>query len=177
MCPRIETPRLILRAHAEEDLSDVAAMWADPVVVRHITGRPSTLHESWFRLLRYRGLWPVLGYGYWCVCDRQTGRYVGDVGFADFRRETEPSMSGVPEAGWVLSSTAHGRGLGSEAVTAALAWLDRESGPRRVVCLIAEGNVASTRIAARNGFAASGAVRLNGEDIPLWSRLGVFGGS
>jgi RimJ/RimL family protein N-acetyltransferase len=170
MCPRIETPRLILREHTADDLPDFAEMWADPGVVRHISGKPSTLQESWFRLLRYRGLWSVLGYGHWCVCDKQSGRYVGDVGFADYRRDTEPSISGVPEAGWVLSSWAHGRGWGGEAVAAALAWLDREARHRRVVCLINDENTASARIASKNGFVASGAVTLAGEEVPLWSR-------
>ena len=170
MCPRLETARLVLRAHAQEDFPALAEMWASPEVVRHISGSPSTPGESWSRLLRYRGLWGVLGYGYWCVCERATGRYVGDVGFADFRRETRPSIAGVPEAGWVLSPWAHGQGFGGEAVTAALDWLDREILPDRIVCLISDGNVASIRLAMRNGFAAAGRVMLAAEEVPLWSR-------
>ncbi len=170
MCPRIETPRLRLRAHREEDFADIAAMWADPAVVRHVTGVPSTPKESWFRMLRYRGLWSVLGFGYWCVRDRDTGRYVGDVGFADFRRETEPSIAGLPEAGWVLASWAQGGGRASEAVGAALRWLDRETAHREAVCLIARENGASARIAAKHGFAAAGVVTLDAVGIPLWRR-------
>ena len=72
----------------------------------------------------------------------------------------------MPEAGWVLPYRAHGRGFGIEAVAAALAWLDRETRHRRTTCLIARENVASHRIAAKNGFAASGVVRLTDQEIP-----------
>jgi hypothetical protein len=65
--PRLETARLILRAHGAHDLPAVAAMWPDAAVVRHISGRPSTREECWARILRYAGLWPITGYGYWAA--------------------------------------------------------------------------------------------------------------
>ena len=168
--PLIGTPRLVLDGHAREDHEELAAMWADPDVVRHIGGRPSSRQDSWNRLLRYRGLWPVLGYGYWAVRERRTGRFVGDVGLADFGRAAEPSIGGVPEAGWVLARWAHGMGYASEAVAAALAWLDRGGRFPRVVCLIDRGNAASLRVAGKNGFLPAGDVALDGERVPLFSR-------
>lgn len=42
----LETERLILRPHRVEDFPDVAALWADPVVVRHISGVQSTPEAS-----------------------------------------------------------------------------------------------------------------------------------
>src|SRR3954471_2867828 len=62
-----------MRGHALADLAGSAAMWADPAVVRHITGKPSTPEESWSRLLRYGGLWTLLGFGYWLVEEREVG--------------------------------------------------------------------------------------------------------
>ena len=69
--PGLETDRLVLDGHRADDLDPLAAMWADERVVHHVGGRASTRQESWFRLLRYRGLWPVLGYGYWAVREKQ----------------------------------------------------------------------------------------------------------
>ena len=83
--------------------------------------------------MRYRGLWPVLGYGYWAVEETASGRFVGDVGFADFHRVLEPSIRGVPEMGWVLAPEVHGNRYASEAVTAALHWLDAQ-GFREEAC-------------------------------------------
>ena len=90
--PRLETARLVLRAHDGNDLDAIFAMWSHPDVVRHITGKPSTREECWARILRYGGLWPVVGYGYWAVVEKESGRFIGDVGIADFRRDMEPAI-------------------------------------------------------------------------------------
>jgi RimJ/RimL family protein N-acetyltransferase len=149
---RIETSRLILDRHRVADFGPLAAMWADPEIVRHIGGQPFSRQDSWMRLLRYRGLWPLLGYGYWAIREKGTDRFVGDLGFADFRREIEPPIIGLPEAGWVLASWAHGRGFATEALAAALAWLDTKPEIERSVCLIDPANTASLRVASKNGF-------------------------
>ena len=83
--PTLETERLVLRAHRVEDFSDLAALWADPVVTRFISGVPQTAEESWSRLLRYAGHWLLLGFGYWAVEEKATGNFLGEVGFDSTR--------------------------------------------------------------------------------------------
>lgn len=166
----LETDRLILDAHTIDDFESLAAMWADPEVVRHITGRPSTPQESWMRLLRYGGLWPLLGYGFWAVREKHSGRFVGDIGFADFHRQIDPPITGVPEAGWVLATWAHGRGFASEALRAALGWLDGRTSIDRSVCLISPENAVSIRLAERHGYLMSASVAFQGEDTLLFTR-------
>ncbi|WP_425994168.1 GNAT family N-acetyltransferase [Caulobacter sp. DWR1-3-2b1] len=150
--PVIVTERLTLKASEVSDFEDSVAMWSDPIVTQFVGGRPSTPEESWARLLRSRGLWPLLGYGYWAVRETATGRYVGEVGFADFHREIEPSFFGQPEMGWVLAAWSHGQGFGTEAVTAGLAWIDQTLAPPRVPCIIDPGNAASLALARKTGF-------------------------
>ena len=76
---------------------------------------------------------------------------VGEIGFSEFKREIEPSFEGIPEAGWVLASTAQGQGYASEAVSAVLAWGDRKfAGP--TVCIINPENTASIRVALKCGY-------------------------
>ena len=150
--PVVETPRLILRGYVIEDFPHVVATWADSEVVRYISGRPFTEEETWTRFLRNIALWPMLGYGYWAATERSTGRYVGDVGFADFKREIEPSLKGVPEIGWVLSSWAHGMGYATEAARAAIGWLESAQKPQRTVCIINDDNSASIRVAEKVGY-------------------------
>jgi RimJ/RimL family protein N-acetyltransferase len=174
---RIETKRLLLDAHTVDDFEALAAMWADPEVVRHITGRPSSAQESWMRLLRYGGLWPLLGYGFWAVREKSSGRFVGDIGFADFHRQIEPPITGVPEAGWVFAAWAHGRGFASEALSAALAWLDGNVPIARSVCLISPANTTSVRLAERSGYLKSATVSFAGEDTLLYERSRSFFGS
>jgi len=127
-------------------------MWADPCVVRYISGKPLTREDSWSRLLRYVGHWKLLGFGYWVVEDQQTGAFLGEVGFADFRREIEPSLEGTPEIGWVMATQAHGRGLATEAVTAAVAWGDVNLEAEKTACLVAPEHTASIRVAKKNGY-------------------------
>ncbi|AZO80646.1 MULTISPECIES: GNAT family N-acetyltransferase [unclassified Bosea (in: a-proteobacteria)] len=166
---RLETERLVLDLHGVEHFEPLCQMWGDAAVVHHI-GQPSTPQEAWMRLLRYRGLWPLLGYGYWALTEKTSGRFVGDLGFADFHRAIEPPIRGIPEAGWVLASWAHGRGFASEALTAALAWLDRQSEHEGAVCLIAPGNQPSLRLARRFEFRDERIVSFSGHETVLLRR-------
>jgi len=151
--PRLETERLILDAHCAADLPPLASLWADAAIAAAIGAKPSTRQESWSRLLRYRGLWPLLGFGYWAIREKPSLRYIGDIGFADFHRDYAPSIEGLPETGWALLPTAHGSGLATEALRAALTWLDTQPNLGPSVCLINETNQISLRLAQRNGFA------------------------
>lgn len=170
--PVLDTPRLVLEGHPLGDFDALAAMWAEPAVVAHIgNGQPSTPRDAWMRMLAYRGLWPLLGYGYWAIREKASGRYVGDLGFADFHRAIEPSIRGVPEAGWVLAGWAHGKGYASEALAHALAWLDAQQRFERSVCLIAPANVASIRVAQKAGYADPVSVRFNDADSLLFTRM------
>lgn len=168
--PALATERLALRPHKQADFDDCAALWADAEVTRFIGGRPSTREESWARVLRYAGLWALLGFGYWVVRERQTGRFVGEVGLADFRRQTTPPLDGVPEVGWALAPWAQGRGFATEAVRAALAWGDANLAAPRTVCMIDPGNEASVRVAEKCGFRLLGNATYKGQDELLFER-------
>lgn len=148
----IETPRLRMRGHRVSDLPACAAMWADPGVTRHIGGRPFTTEETWGKILRLVGHWTLLGFGYWVVEERAGGAFVGEVGFADFKRELSPSIAARAELGWVLSPAMHGRGYATEAVTAALAWGEARFAGTPPVCIIDPTNQASIRVAEKCGF-------------------------
>ena len=150
--PGIDSERLTLRGHTADDFADCAAMWGDAAVTRHIGGKPFTPEEVWSRLLRYIGHWSVLGFGYWVVREQGTGRFVGEVGFADFKRELQPAFDGAPEIGWALAAAAHGRGYATEAVRAALAWGAAHLPAPRTVCMIDPDNAASIRVADKCGY-------------------------
>jgi RimJ/RimL family protein N-acetyltransferase len=148
----IETARLRLRGHQVDDFADCLAMWGDPSVARHIGGKPFQAEEVWAKILRYAGHWSLLGFGYWVIEEKASGRFVGEAGFADFKRTIEPSFDGAPEIGWALAAWAHGAGFATEAVGAAIAWGEAHFGAVRSVCLINPDNAASIRVAAKNGY-------------------------
>ncbi|HEX6039318.1 GNAT family N-acetyltransferase [Longimicrobium sp.] len=171
LAPTIETERLVLRAHTLADLDDCVAMWADPAVVQQIGGgRPSTAEETWARLLRNVGLWPMVGFGYWVIRERGTDRFVGEAGLADFRRDITPSLAGAPEAGWALATWAQGRGLGTEAVRAVVAWADAHLDAPRSVCMITPANAASIRVAEKCGYREFARTTYKETDVTLYER-------
>jgi RimJ/RimL family protein N-acetyltransferase len=171
--PSLETERLRLRAHRLADFAECCAMWTDPVVVRHIGGQPFAAEDVWSRLLRYAGHWALLGFGYWAIEEKSSGRFVGEAGFADFKRAIEPSFAGAPEIGLALAAWAHGAGFASEAVGAALAWADDHFTMPRTVCMIRPDNLASARIAAKFGYREFARTLYRDRPTILYQRQGM----
>jgi RimJ/RimL family protein N-acetyltransferase len=150
--PLIHTERLLLRAHSPDDFLPCVKLWADPNVTRFIGGRPLSREEVWARLLRYAGHWDWMDFGYWVIEEKSTSAFVGEMGFADWKRDIEPSLQGVPELGWVLAADFHGRGIATEAVRAALAWSDQKFPGKPTTCIIHPDNTASIRVAEKCGY-------------------------
>lgn len=145
-------------------------MLADPAVMRHLTGAPLPREDAWRRLLQGPGLWAMLGFGYWTVERREDGAYLGQLGFADFKRDLEPSLVGLPEMGWLFVSAAHGRGYAMEGVTAALAWADEALHAPEIAAIIAPANAPSIRLAERAGFVRAEETLYNGEPTLVFRR-------
>lgn len=168
--PLIETDRLRLREHAAKDFDDVASLWSNPEVVRHISGVPARRDESWARILRYAGLWSLLGYGYWAVETRREGRFVGEVGLADFRRQMQPPLENLPEAGWAFHPDAQGRGLATEAMEAVLSWADNSLDAEATICILNPDHARSAALAKRLGFRQLRHVQFNGAPTLVMQR-------
>lgn len=154
MIPRLETSRLVLRGHTMADFAGHAADRADPLVMRHL-GKGELLgeEEAFKGFLSLAGHWAVMGYGVWEIEEKATGKRVGVTGFSEKKRPASHPASGVPEMGWSLASSAHGKGYATEAVGAALLWArDFFGAGSRVVCVISTGNTASVRVAEKAGF-------------------------
>lgn len=147
--PKLRSWRLRLRCHREADLDTAAAMWSDPDVVRFIGGQPFTREQVWHRILRYIGHWAVRPFGYWAIDEIATGRFIGEIGLADWKREGD--HTDLPEAGWVLVPAAHGRGYASEALGLVLDWADAE-GIAKTSCIISDENAPSIGLAERFGY-------------------------
>ena len=149
--PTVETDRLRLRAHRTEDLDLYAALWSEPAVIRFTSGRPLTREEVWSRLLRYVGHWTLFGFGFWAVEEKASGEVIGEVGVAEFERGIEPRLT-HPEAGWILTARAHGKGYGTEAVRAAVTWTEGRLGSPHLMCIVHPDNGPSIRVAEKCGF-------------------------
>lgn len=151
--PVLETERLRLQGHEIQDFPHCVTMWSDPGVVRYTIGEPSPPQRTWLRILGYRGHWELLDFGYWAVQEKASGRYVGELGFADFKRNLKVSLNGVPELGWALAPWAQGKGYATEALKAAVAWGDQNFEVPRTFCIIHRDNARSLRVATKLGYA------------------------
>jgi RimJ/RimL family protein N-acetyltransferase len=168
--PVLETARLVLRPFRHEDLDAQAKTMGDPGVVRHLGGTPFSREDSWRRLLCGPGLWALLGFGYWAVVRRDDHAYVGQLGFADFKREMKPAIEGLPEIGWILAPRMHGQGYATEAAQAALAWADEVLKAPEIVAIIDADNAPSIRVAEKCGFNENEPATYRGEPILLFRR-------
>lgn len=172
-CPEIpvlETERLLLRGHRVGDLEDVFALWSDPEVVRYTVGQPQTREQSWSRLNRYVGHWALIGYGYWVATVRETGRPIGEIGLADFRREIDPPLEAEPEMGWMLAGHAHNNGYATEAGRAFLRWRDTTLPGTGTIALITPANLPSIRLAEELGLRETTSATYHDEPILILRR-------
>ena len=140
--PTLETARLTLRPFRESDLDAQAAVMRDPETMRYLGAAPQSREETWRRMLAAPGLWTMLGYGYWAVDLREDGRYLGQVGFADYKRDIAPSIEGIPEMGWIFASDAGGQGYAAEACAAAIAWAEEALDAGEYTAIIDPGQCA-----------------------------------
>lgn len=127
-------------------------MWADPLVVQFIGGRASSSQQTWQRMLTYAGHWKFMHYGYWAIEEKSTQTFIGEIGFADFKRDIAASMQNVPEIGFALVSSTHRKGYATEALAAVLAWGDEHLPLKRTVALVNEANAISQRLLEKNGY-------------------------
>jgi RimJ/RimL family protein N-acetyltransferase len=171
IAPRLETERLLLREFRLDDFEPFVAMLGDPVVTRHIGGLVVDRATAWDKFARAPGFWALLGYGMWIVEDKASGRFAGNVGFGRFERAIDPPLPEIPEMAWVLDEWAQGRGIGHEAVSAAIAWGDAHLTEPRYVCIIAPENAASLRLAGKKGFVETRRSPYKGEETVVLERV------
>ncbi len=114
----VTTARLRLRAFCEEDLDELTPVFAKEEVWRFPHGRGFTRDETAAFLDRQVAHWEQRGFGLWAATDRVTGRMLGFVGLSVpmFLPEVLPAV----EVGWRLDPDVWGRGLATEAATAAI---------------------------------------------------------
>lgn len=145
----ITTPRLRLRLPELADFDAYEAMWSHPHILRYISSGPFSVEQTWTRFLRQAGGWHYLGFGYFTIEERDTNRFVGQIGFQDLRREISPSLAGSMEAGWSIHPEAQGLGYASEAARGLFDWGTENFAGHRATCIIAPENRPSLRIAAK----------------------------
>ncbi|QJB69172.1 GNAT family N-acetyltransferase [Parasphingorhabdus halotolerans] len=167
----IETERLLLRPHIAEDFPGCLAMWQDPQVIRYIGNVPSTEGEAWMRFLSYFGRWELMGYGMFAVIEKDSGDFLGEIGFSDFRRNLGPDFDPFHEGAWVMNQAGQGKGYAFEATAAAHDWLDRKFKPEKTVSIIDPDNAASIKLAGKLGYTETRRDEYKGDAVIVFERF------
>jgi RimJ/RimL family protein N-acetyltransferase len=173
---RLETERLVLRKPEPGDLNGYADVWADPEVVRYLSG--STLPRNRVPQAIERMLlhWERHGVGLFSVLRKEDGRFVGRVGYLLWDPERwvnamHEQLDGdlELEIGWTIAHELWGNGYATEAAAACRDHAFSELGRDHVISLIAPENVASIRVAEKIGESYERDVELPHMRVGLYS--------
>ncbi|MDQ7780604.1 MAG: GNAT family N-acetyltransferase [Planctomycetota bacterium] len=143
----LETERLLLRELTIDDASDLAEVLTDPESMRFYPAPfDSGRVVAWIRwcIDSYR----QYGYGLWAVVLRQTNECIGDCGISMQKIDGES----VPEIGYHIKLRHCRRGYATEAAIAVKEYGFATFGFDRIISYMNPKNVASRRVAEKNGM-------------------------
>lgn len=168
----IRTPRLLLRHWRADDEAALAAINADAEVTRYLnraTG-PAANAELYARIVAH---WREHGFGFFALeaTAAETDLRGRMIGFAGVAHPTFlPELARRPELGWRLARDAWGRGLATEAATAARDHAFEELRLPELISIIHPENERSRRLAQRLGMEVERTVHnpTLGRDVEVW---------
>ncbi len=137
----LETERLWLRQPQRTDLDALAAIYADPEVMRFIKGGTRTRLQSEEALQAMMQAWEQGKTGVWVVIEKQTRRLLGICGFVE-----------QAELGYIFAQAAWGRGIATEAARACLRYGFEVAGYQKIGAGALRANTASIHILQKLGM-------------------------
>jgi len=141
--PEIETARLLLRMFNQDDLDDLARIYADAEVMRYLSGHPLTREETAGWLSYFLSGWEQYGFGWWAVVLKESGQLIGHCGLQFIHVTPEIELT------YGLARTYWRKGLASEAARACLRYGFEGLQLDRIYALADPGNIGSHRVMER----------------------------
>jgi RimJ/RimL family protein N-acetyltransferase len=145
--PLFQTARLDVHRLGPEHVDDLLGVYGDPRTMAPLgDGRvlDRAACQDWVGVTDRNMAEP--GYGMAALLERASGRVVGFCGLV------HPGGQAEPELKYALRHDAWGRGLGTEAARAMLAWGVERFGLERIIATAAEGNRASHQVLEKCGM-------------------------
>ncbi|HEU4973832.1 MAG TPA: GNAT family N-acetyltransferase [Baekduia sp.] len=148
----VRTERLLLRRWTPADAEPLAAINADPRVMRFIgRGAPIGPALSDALIARFEREWDARDHGIWAVEELTApGELRGFCGLTV--PMFLPAVLPAVEVGWRLAPGAWGRGIATEAARAALAFGFERAGMREIIAIVHPDNDRSLRVCAKLGM-------------------------
>jgi len=146
--PTLETARLVLRPPIQDDFDGFAEMCAEEDTMRFIGG-VAPRASAWRQMSTVTGSWVLLGFGFFSVIEKESGRWIGRLG--PWRPGGEHGGWPGNEVGWGLKRDACGKGYAYEGAVAAMNWAFDALGWDDVIHCIDPANAPSIALAERLG--------------------------
>jgi len=164
----IKTPRLILREFQHSDIASAHSLFSDPIVMKFSLNGPYTEEKSTTFIaqcmLKSKNNEPSL----LAVIDKKTNKLIGSCGFFPQTIQGTAEL----ELGYRFMQSHWGKGLATEATTALKNHAFDNMGLTRLISLIDINNVASLRVAEKNGFVLEKQMIYNGQfSIGLYASI------
>lgn len=129
----------------DSDLDELAALFADPDVMRYVgNGQPTNRTEAQTALTSIIAHWDRHGFGRWAIEDKTTREFVGYGGLR--------SLFGTPEVVYHFAKRHWGKGLATETARASLNFGFTVKGFSRIVAIAKPGNTASVHVMEKIGM-------------------------
>ena len=153
--PTLRTSRLTLRSLEVSDDADVFAVFSDPMVMRYWDGATMTTRQDAMNYIDHI----LLGFRrrelfQWGIADRETNGVVGTCTLIHISANHQRA-----EIGFAIRQERWGHGLGSEAVTAVVAFGFETLNLHRIEADVDPRNERSLRLLERLGFRREGHLR------------------
>lgn len=156
----LDTPRLRLVPLAANHAEALYRVYTEHAVADFLFSRPRSPDE--FATIFDRSLQFGESHGMWAVVSREDESLVGRVGFFAFGEVERPELA------FLLSRSAWGRGLATEACAWALEHALHSHSWREVVALVRPTNTAAVRVVEKLGFSPESDLMLNGDMAQLY---------
>ena len=144
----LRTDRLLLRPLVNQDLDDLAYLYAQPILMQYITGHPLVYEQVRDGLRQQVMQHEQYSFGFCAVIFRATGALIGRGGL-----KPGAAPNGITgELSWLLSTDYWGRGLATELGQASIEYGVTKLHLARIFATAYRTNLASVRVMEKLGM-------------------------
>lgn len=141
-----KTNRLLFRMFAEDDLDDLARIFAKASVMKYLglDCAPLSREETEIALLSIIKNWKIHNFGRWAVISKENGNLIGCAGFR--------SYEGLAELFYLIDEPYWGKGLATEIAQACLMFGFNDRRFDKIIAFTRPQNAASRRVLEKIGM-------------------------
>lgn len=172
---KLETKRLIIRDHVEDDLDDLFDLISRPFEMRYIMDlfvvEPKGAEDNLTFAMREIGKRNRKHY-FFAIIEKESSKYVGEIGFTVL--DENPSGK-LLELGYFTKREFWGQGMTTEAAEICVNYAFKELGAWKITTGCIKENIGSERIMIKLGFVKEGELRVHQSIDQEWKDRVVYG--